>query len=210
VYTPAGYDADPAARWPLFVMLHGNFPRTPDSTIPTSGNESQLANIQRLKLPFVVLTPLCPPDQYWSNDALVECIAQVQAKYRIDADRIYLCGCSMGGYGAFALAGERPDVFAAMIAGCGGGDPRDAARFKGLPVRVLHGAKDEVVPLRSSQEMVDALKAAGCPVEFVVLPEAGHDIGTESFADPALYQWLLSHRRSDRAAASTQPAAPPQ
>jgi dipeptidyl aminopeptidase/acylaminoacyl peptidase len=52
-----------------------------------------------------------------------------------------------------------------------------------------------VVPVKESEKMVYALKACGGRVEYTVYPEAGHDSWTETYANPALYEWFLEHRR---------------
>ena len=43
--------------------------------------------------------------------------------------------------------------------------------------------------------MVTALKRAGGDVQFTVYPEAQHDSWTETYDNPKLYEWFLSHRR---------------
>ena len=63
---------------------------------------------------------------------------------------------------------------------------------------MFHGAKDEAVPIRYDQEMVDALKAIGGDVKFTIYPEAGHDCWTETYNNPELYEWLLLHKRKPR------------
>jgi len=68
-----------------------------------------------------------------------------------------------------------------------------------VPVWAFHGAKDSVVPLRQSQEMVDALKRAGGNVQLTVYPEANHDSWTETYNNPKLYEWLLSQRKGGEA-----------
>jgi predicted peptidase len=60
---------------------------------------------------------------------------------------------------------------------------------------VFHGAKDNTVPSRRSEEMVEAIKAAGGNVKFTVYPEAGHDSWTQAYNDPELYQWLREQKR---------------
>ena len=55
--------------------------------------------------------------------------------------------------------------------------------------------RDEVVPLVASQSAVEALKAAGGQVRFTIYPEAGHDSWTETYSNPELYAWFLSHSR---------------
>jgi dipeptidyl aminopeptidase/acylaminoacyl peptidase len=69
---------------------------------------------------------------------------------------------------------------------------------------VFHGAKDPVIPLERSQEMVDALKQHGGNAKLTVYPEAGHDAWTETYDNPELYDWLLQQIRSDQGPADKQ------
>jgi dipeptidyl aminopeptidase/acylaminoacyl peptidase len=64
-----------------------------------------------------------------------------------------------------------------------------------MPTWVFHGAKDGVVPLKRSEDMVAALKAGGNDVKFTVYPDANHDSWTATYDNPELYTWLLSHSR---------------
>jgi predicted peptidase len=44
--------------------------------------------------------------------------------------------------------------------------------------------------------MIDLLKKTGVKdVKLTVYPEAGHDSWTETYRNPELYEWLLSHSR---------------
>jgi dipeptidyl aminopeptidase/acylaminoacyl peptidase len=61
---------------------------------------------------------------------------------------------------------------------------------------VFHGAKDQGVPLERSEEMVNALKKHGGNPRLTVYPEAGHDAWTETYDNPALYEWLLQQKRN--------------
>jgi predicted peptidase len=73
-----------------------------------------------------------------------------------------------------------------------------ASRLKNVPVWAFHGAKDKVVPVQRSQEMVDEVKAAGGDAKLTIYSEAEHDSWTQTYENPELYQWFLSHRISDR------------
>ncbi len=117
-------------------------------------------------------------------------------EYHVDKDRVYLTGLSMGGFGTWALAAAFPGKFAALAPICGGGSPADAAKLARLPIWVFHGAKDNTVPLKRSEEMVEALKAAGGHPKFTVYPDAGHDSWTATYDNPEFYQWLLAQKRS--------------
>jgi len=193
LYLPAGYDAD-KKPWPLLVFLHGSGERGSDlENVKIHGPPKLIA--EGKQFPFIVVSPQAPRRR-WDPVTLNALLDDVIAKYRVDKDRIYLTGLSMGGAGTWTLAGAYPDRFAAIVPICGGGDPADAPKLKDIPVWVFHGAKDEAVPLSRSEEMVKALREAGAKtVEFTVYPEAGHDSWSEAYADPKLYEWLLKQHR---------------
>ncbi len=129
------------------------------------------------------------------QQSLAALLDDVCRRYAVDEGRLYVTGLSMGGYGTWSLAARQPDRFAAIAPICGGGDPQAAAGFAQVPAWVFHGAKDNVVPLERSEEMVQALRDAGAEVRFTVYPDADHDSWTETYANPELYEWLLSHDR---------------
>lgn len=68
-------------------------------------------------------------------------------------------------------------------------------RIKALSVWAIHGADDTVIPLAKAQQPVDALKAAGGNIRFTVLQGHDHDVWTDTYSDPAFYDWLLQHQR---------------
>ena len=120
----------------------------------------------------------------------------VLSRYPADAERVYLTGLSMGGFGTWALAARSPERFAAIVPICGGGLPGKAGRLKDLPTWAFHGGRDRVVRPELSKRMVDAMKAAGAKkVELTIYPDAGHDSWTKTYDNPKLYEWLLKHKR---------------
>jgi dipeptidyl aminopeptidase/acylaminoacyl peptidase len=58
---------------------------------------------------------------------------------------------------------------------------------------VIHGNRDDVVPIEQSRRLVAALQAAGVEVEYVVLPEAGHDELTWDQVGPATLAFFARH-----------------
>ncbi|WP_261808032.1 prolyl oligopeptidase family serine peptidase [Paenibacillus sp. N3.4] len=100
----------------------------------------------------------------------------------------------MGGYGAWDLAIKYPERFAALVPICGGGTPEKAQILKNTPVWAFHGAKDDIVPLHETLNMVEALKQCEGNVKLSIYPDAGHDL-TETYNNPMLYDWFLQHTR---------------
>ncbi len=192
LYLPESYQSS-HKKWSLLLFLHGAGERGNDlQKVKLHGPPKLIEHGQQF--PFIVVAPQCPEDQWWDIENLDKLLKDVTAEYRIDTTRQYLTGLSMGGYGTWALATEYPNRFAAIAPVCGGGDPSKVETIKHIPVWVFHGAKDEVVPIEKSQEMVAALTALGADVKFTVYPEAAHDSWTETYANPKLYEWFLKHK----------------
>jgi acetyl esterase/lipase len=58
------------------------------------------------------------------------------------------------------------------------------------PFIIMHGENDHMVPLQQSQELVDALKKAGVPVEFHVVVGGSHGRPKGAFEGPEAMGWL--------------------
>ncbi len=195
IYLPKDYESQEA--WPLLLFLHGAGERGNNlELVKKHGPPKRIAGGE--DFPFIVVSPQCPPGRHWQPSELAALLDEVCEKHRVDEDRIYVTGLSMGGFGTWALANYLPDRLAAIVPICGGGERHWVRNFTHLPVWVFHGAKDTAVPLARSEQMVEALKAAGGNVKFTVYPDAGHDSWTETYNNPELYTWLLQQKRIPR------------
>jgi len=190
LYLPEGYSRDDKPR-PLVLFLHGMGDSI--ARLKRGGLPRQVE--QKKDYPFIMVTPQCP-GRSWDPSALNTLLDDIVAKYRVDKDRIYVTGLSMGGFGTWSLAAAYPDRFAAIVPICGGGNPVSAPKLKNLPIWAFHGGKDTTVPPRQTESMVKALKDAGSEnVKFTLYPEAGHDAWTETYKNPEVWDWLLKQKR---------------
>ena len=194
LFLPEGYEKSDKS-WPMILFLHGAGESGNDlSKVKKHGPPKIVEN--KKDFPFIVVSPQSP-GRGWNPDALNALLTDVLANYRVDQDRVYLTGLSMGGFGTWTLAAEHPGRFAAIIPICGGGNAADAKKLKNLPIWVFHGAKDTTVRPAASEAMVNALKEAGASeVKYTVYPNAGHDSWTVTYDNPEVYKWLLEHKRS--------------
>lgn len=193
LFLPRDYSPS-AERWPLILFLHGGGERGEDIEKVKVHGPLKIA-AQRPDFPFIVVAPQVATDMIWSTARLDALLDDVQEKYRVDPDRIYLTGLSMGGYGAWHLAMEFPHRFAALAPISGGATPSGMCALKHLPIWVFHGAKDDIIKLDRSEELVERLKRCTANVKFTVHPDAGHDAWTRTYENPELYDWFLQHRR---------------
>ena len=196
VSVPDGYDAEPDRLWPLLVFLHGAGER--GDSLETVGIHGPLKERRNGRdLPFVIVAPQVPSGQRWTVGRVAAALDAALASHRIDTTRVYLTGLSMGGFGTWEAIERMPNRWAAAVPICGGGNYIGLGQARGVPVWAFHGALDPVVPLAASEVMVEALRQAGGDVRLTVYPEAGHDSWTETYANPEVYDWLLSHRLGD-------------
>ncbi|MEW6302448.1 MAG: prolyl oligopeptidase family serine peptidase [Verrucomicrobiota bacterium] len=202
-FLPQGYEPRGKKRWPLILFLHGAGERGDDVQKVSVHGPPKLVKTKP-DLPFVIISPQCPAGKRWVKEDLLAFLDGILKQYRVDTNRVYLTGLSMGGYGTWSLGAAYPDRFAAIAPICGGGEIIDvllgsrerAAALKSLPVWAFHGAKDTTVPLEESERMVAALKRAGCKdVKLTVYPDAKHDSWTATYENPELFAWFLSHER---------------
>ncbi|MEZ5012291.1 MAG: prolyl oligopeptidase family serine peptidase [Bacteroidales bacterium] len=197
VCIPEGYDDNLTQQWPLVVFLHGAGERGSDIEKVKVHGPPKLVEMGE-KFPFILVSPQCPEGEWWSAGVVIDLVRKISSTYRVDPSRIYLTGLSMGGFATWESAARYPGVFAAIAPICGGGDPAMVHSLVNVPVWNFHGAKDPVVPIQRSEDMVNALKEAGGDVRFTVYPEAGHDSWTETYNNPELYKWLLGNVKEDK------------
>jgi predicted peptidase len=197
IHLPEGYDAA-SKKWALLLYLHGGMGRGSDFKKLHWYPVPRMILEKKFDLPFIVLIPQCPEGKMWSNMELIsviELLKNIMESYKVDENRIYAVGYSMGGNGVLALANYVPDMFAAIAPMSGMSNTWWASKIKDIPSWFFHGAKDDHVPVRESDEMVEALKKEGAEVKYTRHDERKHSPPTET-EHLALFEWLLKHKRT--------------
>jgi len=184
-------------RWPLILFLHGSSERGQDLNLVKNYGPSWLAE-QREGFPFVVLAPQCPQEEEWADnpDILVALLDDIFKKYRIDQDRVYLTGTSMGGKGTWYLASCHPEYFAAIAPLAAKPSIPDAwkKQFISMPIWAFHGGRDPICPLKDDEAMINALRMQGGAPRLTILPDQGHYIAG-IYKNSELYDWFLTNIR---------------
>jgi dienelactone hydrolase len=194
LYLPDGYAADTAKKWPLLIFLHGSGESGVDLEKVKVHGPPKLIE-EGKKFQFIVVSPQAPPQTGWQAEVLKGMLDDLKKKYRVDNDRVYLTGLSMGGYGTWNLSEKYPGEFAAIAPICGGGDVGEVWKLRHMPVWCFHGAKDDVVLPAASQKMVDALRKYNSNVKFTLYPDANHNSWEVTYNNDSLYQWLLAQKK---------------
>ena len=216
---PDNYDA--AKMYPLIFFLHGAGERGNDNELQlVHGAKLFLKEEVRKNFPAIIVFPQCPASSFWSNVNFIrdssgkrtfifqedgeptiamklaqELLMSILKTYPISKKQIYVGGLSMGGMGTFEIVRRNPKLFAAAFPICGGANVATSTALKKTKWWVFHGGKDDVVPPKLSQDMVDAMKKEKTTVKFTLYPNANHNSWDSAFSEPDLLSWLFAQKR---------------
>lgn len=208
LFIPENYDRQ--KKYPLVLYLHGGGGLGTDNLQQISGGNSFLIGMftkaeNQAKFPCFVVAPQSH-DEGWVKGSdhrtpgkqlklVFELLESLQMNYSIDHERLYVAGQSLGGFGTFAIINERPDLFAAAVPLCGGGDESKAGRIAHVALWAFHGEKDEAVPVERSRQMIAAIKRAKGQPKYTEYSGEGHTIWTKVATEPELLPWMFAQRR---------------
>ena len=192
---PNGYTE--GEKYPVILFLHGAGSRGEDiSNVTTHSFLHRPDKWPDFK--FIIVAPLCHENTWFDLfERLKRFSYFIAGQDWADASRFYLTGNSMGGYGTWQLAMSMPELFAAIAPLCGGGMYWNAGRLANVPVWAFHGARDKSVFMEESVKMVNAVNKRGGNARLTIYPENGHNCWTDTYGNPALYEWFLTHTNSN-------------
>lgn len=209
-------DADTMRKYPLVIFLHGSGERGHDNDAQLKWGVQNFATDQNMTLhPALVIAPQCPDRMNWSNfsreknttemhlqsaptkpmELLIELIHKLIKTMPVDSNRIYITGLSMGGFGTYDAIERYPNLFAAAVPVCGGGDVSKAASIVRLPIWIFQGAEDPAVPPKFALDMLEALTKAGAHPGFTQYPETGHFSWLAAYNDALMIEWLFRQHK---------------
>ena len=209
-------DSDTLRKYPLVIFLHGSGERGTDNEAQLKWGVQNFATDKNMvQHPAFVIAPQCPPSLSWSNakrkpnstamelqptpskpmQLLIDLIKQTIAKMPVDTNRIYITGLSMGGFGTFDAVERYPNLFAAAVPVCGGGDVTKASLIAHVPMWIFHGAEDPAVNPANSVDMSEALLKAGAHPGLTIYPETGHFSWLAAYSDEHMMEWLFRQHK---------------
>jgi predicted esterase len=184
--------------WPVIIHLHGGGgrePWVPDNAHP---HEGALWNYKRgVPMPYVSITTRRVGMGSWDPDVLNRVLDHVLEVYDTDPERVSLTGFSFGGFGTYAWALRSPERFAALAVLAGSTGTADLWKIRHIPIWIIHGERDQAVPVYSGRTAAAALSDLGADVRLTILPEYDHGIQQPFQRGTEFWAWLASHERRD-------------
>lgn len=220
-YTPTDYNANTTTRYPVIIMLHGIGERGNGTTdLPMllgAGPAGAINNGHNMTFEwngkretFLVLTPqLDRKYGNWQDFYVEEMINYAKKNLRIDENRIFLTGLSLGGGGTWHYAGvtlANAQKLAGIGVSCGTCQNVNFANIANanLPVWAFHAADDATVGVGCTTSSIQAINNANPAVKpyMTIWPTGQHwiwgrvyDVGY-TWQNPNLYEWFLGQNKS--------------
>jgi len=209
LYLPPGYDAKKA--YPLVVSLHSEESTHRLNYRQLFASAGGFAHVDPLDprfypaardVDFLVAFPFARGTIGYRGIAeadVYEMLADVEKRYLVDRDRIYLTGISMGGGGALWYALTRPDVWAG-VAPLAPGAPPGMEALAGnafdLPVRLFQGEQDPIIPVQFTRDWHRRFDDAGVAAHYFEFPAVRHDIWNTAYKNGAIFDWFATLKRN--------------
>jgi len=222
-YTPSDY-LNNDYEYPLLIFLHGWDSESVDSSINPDDLDNVLDNGPPLLIrtrrwnpnyPFIVVSPQLI-EEYWNYEKIHSFIEYLMDTYKVNENRIYITGLSLGGGGAWHYVGEMGDksYAAAIVPICASYYPSTAENYKNTPVWAFHGSLDATVdPFENggSVTMVEAINEINPVVraKITMYPGVGHNSWSRTYNglgqgsedrwynkfDKSIYDWMLQYKK---------------
>ena len=193
LFIPPTYQTSRA--YALVVCLHG---------FGFTGEEYLERWRPRLDENYLLACPSYPSGAWFTRRAeelVLETIRQVAHRYHIDPDRVFLTGMSNGGIGTWLIGMHHAPLFAGLAPMASGLDDvlmPFLANLRSTPIYIIHGAKDQVMPVDLSRSIVRELDKLGYPYVYREHQRehpmaGGHYFPREELPD--LVAWFNRQRR---------------
>jgi esterase/lipase len=205
MHVPDRY-ATSKSKWPLIVYLHG-FANSYDEAFYEPAGLIDEADRQG----YLVAAPLERGDYFYKDQGdmdVLEVLHDVERHYKVDRDRIYLMGHSMGGYGTNNVSTHHPDLFAA-VAPAEGTDSIDlAANLRNIPWFETSAEEDLDAGAQDAHKMYSALSDAGYDATLLVYDFKIHEYSSIYDHLPDLFRFFARHdlNRNPAIVSFTRPA----
>ena len=182
-------------KYPLVIFLHGGVNsdiRRLNSRIRTVNSFYVPENDQ-----YIIASPI-KLGYDWSPKKIQDMLEDIKSNLKIDLDRIYLTGLSMGGRGTFIVASELPDTFAAIMPLSPHHTPYSylplADKVSHIPTFLHHSTNDRTSKFSVANDMFEKLKKINENLVFDI-GNSGHYGWNKIYGNPKNIKWLMSWKK---------------
>ena len=205
--------------FPLIVWFHGTGEGGFDNEIQITANRGGAAFADPEVMLWGEAYVLAPQTGFnWIGNFYTDMVQELIESYvdshpRIDRDRVYIGGCSSGGYQTWKTLLAKPDYYAAAFPICPAYKPceKELATVVDKPIWITHAATDWLVPPRNSRTAYATLLELGATnvhyTEYDRVDKDGynwnqhfswvHTLANEPVLEDGttIFEWLMTQTR---------------
>tara|TARA_Y200000002_G_scaffold29425_1_gene21984 strand:- start:480 stop:1415 length:936 start_codon:yes stop_codon:yes gene_type:complete len=182
-------------KHPLVIFLHGGV----NSDIRRLNG--RIRTVNSFYIPkndqYIIASPI-KLGYDWSPKKIQDMLEDIKLNLKIDLDRIYLTGLSMGGRGTFIVASELPDTFAAIMPLSPHHTPYSylplANKVSHIPTFLHHSTNDRTSKFSVANDMFEKLKKINENLVFDI-GNSGHYGWNKIYGNPKNIEWLMSWKK---------------
>ena len=203
LYLPKNFDEN--KKYPLVMMLHGagSNHRLALKRVFGKTNEEGETDVEASRyfqpwedVDFIVASPYARGTAGYQGipeEDVYAVLDDVKKRFKIDENKTYLTGLSMGGGGTLWIGLTRPDIWAAIAPVCPAppeGTFDLASNALNFPVHFFHGDADPVVPVAGTRKWVQHLQDIGVEVSYKEFVDVKHDSWVSAYDNEFIFEWL--------------------
>lgn len=218
IYIPESYTSE--KKYKVLIFMHGAGERGSDNNHLCKEDYHRylryVLDDPILRNEFILFAPQCEKSCTWvtltantdtleiksfpkteCSDALALVYDFIENKltsnYNIDGRRIYMTGLSMGAFATWYTLIHKPNLLAAAVPICGGGDPKDIHKAKNTPIWAFHSLDDDVVPAECLTIAEEIMKQENAKDFHATMYEnEGHGSFIRAYKDKDVFNWMIS------------------
>lgn len=203
LYLPKNFDEN--KKYPLVMMLHGagSNHRLALKRVFGKTNAEGETDVEASRyfqpwedVDFIVASPYARGTAGYQGipeEDVYAVLEDVKKRFKIDENKTYLTGLSMGGGGTLWIGLTRPDIWAAIAPVCPAppaGTFDLASNALNFPVHFFHGDADPVVPVDGTRKWVQHLQDIGVEVSYKEFVDVKHDSWVSAYDNEFIFEWF--------------------
>ncbi|MCF0060872.1 alpha/beta hydrolase-fold protein [Dyadobacter chenwenxiniae] len=203
LYLPKNFDEN--KKYPLVIMLHGagSNHRLALKRVFGKTNAEGETDVEASRyfqpwedVDFIVASPYARGTAGYQGipeEDVYDVLDDVKKRFKIDENRTYLTGLSMGGGGTLWIGLTRPDIWAAIAPVCPAppeGTFDLASNALNFPIHFFHGDADPVVPVAGTRKWVQHLQDIGVEVSYKEFVDVKHDSWVSAYDNEFIFEWF--------------------
>ncbi|MEO6285000.1 MAG: alpha/beta hydrolase-fold protein [Dyadobacter sp.] len=203
LYLPKNFDEN--KKYPLVIMLHGagSNHRLALKRVFGKSNAEGETDVEASRyfqqwddVDFIVASPYARGTAGYQGipeEDVYGVLDDVKKRFKIDENKTYLTGLSMGGGGTLWIGLTRPDIWAAIAPVCPAppeGTFDLASNALNFPVHFFHGDADPVVPVDGTRKWVQHLQDIGVEVSYKEFVDVKHDSWVSAYDNEFIFEWF--------------------